>query len=185
MDLDLSKLPATIDMAHAILALLVVIFFILYVTKKSTSNAEPSSAVAPVTPKAEPQKLKETTADSALQLLALLQQEARLVDFLQEDLSSFSDADIGAAARVVHEGGKKTLRDYFTLEPVRNENEETQIVLAAGFNASEIRLTGNVVGSPPFKGTLIHRGWKASKVNLPKLSQGHDASIVAPAEVEL
>lgn len=130
-------------------------------------------------------KLKTSTPDSALQLLSLLQQEARFIDFMQEDLKGFSDADIGAAARVVHEGGHKVINEYFTFAPVRSEDEETRITLPQGFNASEVRLTGNVVGEAPFNGTLIHRGWKVTEVKLPKLAEGHDAHIVAAAEVEL
>jgi len=130
-------------------------------------------------------QLKDTSPDAALQLLTLLQQDARFIDFVKEDLSAYSDADIGAAARVVHEGSKKTLDTYFTLESVRNEEEETRISLPEGFNASEVRLTGNVVGEAPFNGTLIHKGWKVSETMLPKIAEGHDTTIVAPAEVEL
>jgi hypothetical protein len=46
-------------------------------------------------------------------------------------------------------------------------------------------LTGNVVGSAPFKGTLLHRGWQVTDVRLAKLTQGHNAKIIAAAEVEL
>lgn len=105
---------------------------------------------------------------------------------MQEDLKGFADAEIGAAARVIHEGGQKVLNEYFSFAPpVRTEDEETRITLPQGFNASEVRLTGNVVGEAPFTGTLIHRGWKVTDIKLPKLAEGHDASIVAAAEVEL
>ena len=78
-----------------------------------------------------------------------------------------------------------TINEYFTLSPIRTEEEESRVTLAEGFNASEVRLTGNVVGTAPFTGTLIHRGWRVAAVNLPKLSAGHDTTIVATAEVEL
>ncbi len=130
-------------------------------------------------------KLKTSTPEAALQLLSLLQQEARFIDFMQEDLKGYADADIGAAARVIHEGGQKVLNEYFSFAPVRTEEEETRITLPQGFNASEVRLTGNVVGEAPFNGTLIHRGWKVTEVKLPKLAEGHDAHIIAAAEVEL
>ncbi len=130
-------------------------------------------------------KLKTSTPEAALQLLSLLQQEARFIDFMQEDLNGYADADIGAAARVIHEGGQKVLNEYFSFAPVRTEEEETRITLPQGFNASEVRLTGNVVGEAPFNGTLIHRGWKVTEVKLPKLAEGHDAHIIAAAEVEL
>jgi hypothetical protein len=136
-------------------------------------------------PSPKPVVLKEATTDAALQLLALLQREGRFIDFLKEDVSGFSDAEIGAAARVVHEGCKKALDEHFELEPIREEDEGTSVTLESGFDASAIRMTGNVVGEPPFSGTLSHRGWRVTSVKLPKTTEEHDARIVAPAEVEL
>jgi hypothetical protein len=129
--------------------------------------------------------LRHAPTDAALQLLALLQRDARLIDFTEENLADYADADIGAAARLVHEGCRKVLREHFTIAPVRPEEEESRITLHEGFDAGAIRLTGNVVGKAPFKGTIRHRGWRVSEVRLPKLSDGHDASICAQAEVEL
>ncbi|MCK6683551.1 MAG: DUF2760 domain-containing protein [Thermoanaerobaculia bacterium] len=127
----------------------------------------------------------ESSPDAALQLAALLQQGGRFIDFLEEDVSTFSDAEIGAAARVVHEGCRKVMREQFQLQPVRKESEGTRLTIPEGFDAAEIRLTGNVTGKAPYSGQLVHRGWKAAEVRLPKLAQGHKANILAPAEVEL
>jgi hypothetical protein len=135
-------------------------------------------------PKA-PRPLREAPTDAALQLLSLLQRDARLIDFTEENLSGYSDADIGAAARLVHEGCRKVLREHFTIEPVRPEAEGSRITLNEGFDASAIRITGNVVGQPPFNGNISHRGWRATEVRLPKLTDGHDATVCAQAEVEL
>jgi len=154
MNIDLSNIPSTIDMLHLILAAFSIILLVLLAKKPKSNNsvsadASPAAVVEPVTPAPaapEPKILKEATPDAALQLLTLLQQDARFIDFIKEDLSSYSDEDIGAAARVVHEGSKKTIDTYFTLEAIRNEDEESRISLPAGFNASEVRLTGNVVG---------------------------------------
>ena len=99
--------------------------------------------------------------------------------------SAYADADVGAAARVVHEGCRKVLRDNFTISPVRTEVEGSRITLAEGFDAAAIRITGNVVGQPPFKGSITHRGWRVDETRLPKLASGHELRIVAPAEVEL
>jgi len=140
----------------------------------------PAAAPAPV-----PVQLREATPDAALQLLTLLQREARLIDFAHENLAAYADADIGAAARVVHEGCARVLKDHFTIAPVRSEAEGARVTLEEGFDASSVRLTGNVVGKAPFKGTLSHRGWKATEVRLPQLAKEHDASVLAPAEVEL
>jgi hypothetical protein len=140
----------------------------------------PVPAAAPV-----PVQLREATPDAALQLLTLLQREARLIDFAHENLAAYADADIGAAARVVHEGCARVLKDHFTIAPVRTEAEGTRVTLEEGFDAASVRLTGNVVGKAPFKGTLSHRGWKATDVRLPQLAKEHDARVLAPAEVEL
>lgn len=145
------------------------------------------ASIAPVAPAAEPQPVivRETTPEAALQLLGLLQREARFVDFVQEDVAAYSDADIGAAARVVHEGCRKVLGEHFSIEPVRSESEGSRITLAEGFDAAAVRLTGKVVGKPPFTGSLGHRGWRVTDTRLPKLAEGHDASVIAQAEVEL
>ena len=132
-----------------------------------------------------PPPLRETSPDSALQLLAMLQQEGRFVDFLEENVSAYSDAEIGGAARVVHEGCRKAIRDHLRFEPVRAEAEGEKLTLAAGFDAATVRLTGNVVGEPPFTGALAHRGWRVTEIHLPRLAEGHDVRVLAPAEVEL
>ena len=87
--------------------------------------------------------------------------------------------------RVVHEGCRKVLRQHVVLEPIRNEAENTRITLPKGYDAAAVRVSGHLVGEPPFTGTLIHRGWRAGSIQLPKLADGHDARILAPAEVEL
>ncbi|MDH1252842.1 DUF2760 domain-containing protein [Comamonas thiooxydans] len=125
------------------------------------------------------------TDSAALQLLGLMQREARFVDFIQEDVAPYTDAEIGAAARVVHEGCRKVLREHFTLSPVCSEAEGSRITLQAGFDAAAVRLTGNVVGQPPFTGTLSHRGWLVTQVRLPQLTDIQAAKVIAQAEVEL
>ncbi|MCE3607093.1 DUF2760 domain-containing protein [Massilia sp. P8910] len=149
----------------------------------------PTPAPVPVVPvaaaPAPAPKPAAPTPDAALQLLSLFQRDARLIDFTQENLSGFSDADIGAAARVVHEGCAKVLREHFTIVPVRDEAEGSRITLNEGFDARAVRLTGNVVGKAPFNGSISHRGWRAADVRLPTLAVGHDTTVLAQAEVEL
>jgi hypothetical protein len=145
----------------------------------------PSPAPSPASAPAPQPVLKEASPDAALQLLGLLQRDARFIDFVEEDIKHFSDADIGAAARLVHEGCRATLREHFTIRPVRDEAEGSRVTLSEGFDASAVRLTGNVVGKAPFTGNISHRGWRVDDVRLPKLAQSHDAKVVAPAEVEL
>ena len=127
---------------------------------------------------------REPDNDAALALLALLQREGRLVDFLEQDIAGFGDADIGAAVRVVHEGCRRALRAHVTLAPVRTEEEGAQVTIAEAA-PEQITLTGNVGGKGPYTGTLRHRGWKATSLRLPEAAPGHDAHLLAAAEVEL
>lgn len=213
--IDLSLQPTTFDLWHVCLAaavfvlaltliivLLVMLISLAKCRKKPAEKQTVQPAVMPKpevkvvekivevekivkAPAPEPVVLKESTPDAALQLLSLLQKEARFIDFIEENISAFSDEDVGIAARVVHEGCDKVLKEYFTLEPVRQETEGSKITLNKGFDASTVRLTGNIVGKPPFTGTLVHKGWQVTNITLPKLTEGHNANIIAAAEVEL
>ncbi|MFN8486652.1 MAG: DUF2760 domain-containing protein [Caldilineaceae bacterium] len=122
----------------------------------------------------------------AIQMLAILQRQGRLIDFLQEDLGLYDDAQIGAAVRSIHEGCKQALTEHVKLEPIYQEPEGSAVVLQPGFDPNAVRLTGNVVGNPPFRGELRHRGWRVAKITLPQRVDGQaQALIVAPAEVEV
>jgi hypothetical protein len=211
--IDLTLMPATFDLMHvylagavALLSLLLIILLLAMVIslargrKKAVAPVIAAPAPAPEprviekivevekivhAPAPEPVILKEATPDAALQLLGLLQKEARFIDFIKEDISAYGDADVGIAARVVHEGCNRAINEHFSLASVRSEQEGSKLTLPQGFDAASVRLTGNIVGAAPFTGTLVHKGWKVTDVRLPKLTQGHNAHIVAPAEVEL
>lgn len=148
---------------------------------------EPQPAVAaPATPITAPIDEGALRGEGALLLLSLMQREGRLVDFLQQDIASFDDSDVGAAARVIHDGCRKILGSRFALEPIRSEAEGKTLELDAGFDPHAIKLTGNVSGSgKAVKGTLKHKGWRAKKAELPEPTKGHDGHIVCQAEVEL
>ena len=121
---------------------------------------------------------------SALRLLALLQQEGRFIDFLEEDIEAYDDAQVGAAVRAIHAGCRRALRERMRIERIRSEEDGASVQVESGFDATELRLTGNVHGKPPFRGTLQHGGWRASEVKLPE-GAAVDAAILAPAEVEI
>lgn len=144
---------------------------------------------APHPPASTPPKvsapLVAQSTHGALALLSLLQREGRLVDFLQQDIATFSDTDIGAAARVVHEGCRKALAAHAQIERVRTEPEGSRITLPAGFDAQALKLVGDIRGEPPYRGVLRHSGWRARSIRLPDRVAGHDPSVLAPAEVEL
>lgn len=211
--IDLTLKPTTFDLWHVclastvvVLALILIVLLLSMVISLARSKKKPDiqpvvvPAPEPIVkvvekiveveklvhaPAPEPVVLKEATPDAALQLLGLLQKEARFIDFIKEDITAYGDADIGIAARVVHEGCNKAINEHFTLAAVRSEQEGSKITLMQGFDAAAVRLTGNIVGNAPFTGTLVHKGWQVTNIRLPKLTAGHNAAIVAPAEVEL
>jgi hypothetical protein len=125
------------------------------------------------------------SADRAVQMLAILQRDGRLVDFLSEDMSPYSDAQIGAAVRDLHQSCKQTLERYLKLEPIIASEEGQPVTVEAAIDPAAIKLIGNVTGKPPLRGLLRHRGWRVSAVNLPPLPDGTGRSVVAPAEVEI
>ncbi len=150
----------------------------------------PQPALPPPSPPApSPEELaraaEEGARRGALQLLGLLQREGRLVDFLEEEIAGYSDAQIGAAVRDIHKGCKKALAEHVGVKPVLAEKEDARVKVEPGFDPSRIRLVGNVVGEPPFTGVLKHPGWRGDGVKLPSLPASVDPSVIAPAEVEL
>ncbi|MEZ7892439.1 MAG: DUF2760 domain-containing protein [Candidatus Wallbacteria bacterium] len=129
-------------------------------------------------------KSEEKRAD-AVQLLGLLQEKGRLIDFLMEDIKGYDDAQVGSAVRNIHDECRKILNDYFPLKPVINVSEGDKYEVSEGFDPSEIKLTGNVGSKPPFKGTVQHSGWVISEIKLaPKNFTGNN-KVVAPAEIEI
>ena len=122
----------------------------------------------------------------SLTLLSTLQREARLIDFLQEPIDGYSDAQIGAAVREVHRQSAAVLARVFDLQPVVRQQEGTTLQILPEFDAARYRLTGNVVGEPPYSGTLVHHGWEATRCGLPAWSgSATSARVVVPAEVEV
>ena len=126
----------------------------------------------------------DPSADGALRLLGLLQQEGRLIDFLEEDIEPYTDAQVGAAVRAIHGGCRKALHQRMQIERIYGEEDGSAVEIDRGFDAGTVRLTGNVRGAPPFRGVLQHGGWRALNVSLPK-SAGIDPAVLAPAEVEV
>ncbi len=120
-----------------------------------------------------------------LHTLSVLQRDGRLLDFFNEDLKLYEDEQIGAAVRSIQEDCKKTIKKYIHLKPVVEGKEGETVDVEAGFDIDSIKLTGNVAGEPPFKGRIKHRGWKAGKREIPRLSDVNDSTIITPAEIEI
>jgi hypothetical protein len=156
----------------------------LEVTGSAAAEREREPAPAPAAlAEAAP---AEDSSDRAVQLLALLQRDGRLVDFLSEDITPYQDAQVGAAVREVHANCRKALEQYVVLEPVLAGEEDRPVTVQEGFDPAAVKLVGNVTGHPPLRGLLRHRGWRVAKINLPSLPpKGTGRAVVALAEVEI
>ena len=154
-------------------------------TVKPQPVPEPKKpAPAPVTvPTVSPE-------DGAVRLLALLQREGRLLDFLYEDLTPYSDDKVGAVVRGIHDSCRKALDRAVQLGPVIDGVEGTVTKLAsAGVKATDgarVKLMGNV---PPDgkaeQGVLQHKGWLVKGFTLPAEDASTKARVIAPAEIEV
>ncbi|HWE04056.1 MAG TPA: DUF2760 domain-containing protein [Tepidisphaeraceae bacterium] len=145
----------------------------------------PESTPIPIAAPAQPRP-PEPARSEAITLLSVLQRESRLIDFLKENMTPYSDAQVGAAARDVHRDAAAVLDRIFGLTPVMNQAEGTRVEILAGTDLARVRLTGNVTGEAPFSGILRHGGWQVGRTSLPAWNGSPAvANIVAPAEVEL
>jgi hypothetical protein len=155
---------------------------IVSVTGASVSNVPNVTAAEKPKPRENP---SVESCDRAVQMLALLQRDGRLIDFLSEDVSPYADSQLGAAVRTIHASCRQVLDRYLKFEPVISSEEDQPVTVPADFDPATVKLLGNVVGQPPVKGLLRHRGWRVTEVRLPSLPQGAGREIVAPAEVEI
>jgi hypothetical protein len=137
--------------------------------------AQAKPAAASITPSA---------SDGALQILAILQRDSRFIDFMMEDISSYSDDQVGAAVREMHDQCRDSLKRHVQLAPVIDGVEGTHTKLAS-VDPAAVKLVGKVPPQPPAGGTLRHKGWRTTKVDLPAMGAKHNFTIVAPAEVEI
>jgi hypothetical protein len=203
MDSLLAADPLTIA-AIVVAVLAVIVAVILFARLRSYSDADTQAKLEFFRSDLGDRLFKRVTGDTAfrakiekvldpkqkpsgepLRLLALLQREGRLLDFLLEDVQTYSNDQIGAAVRDIHNNCRKAIQEHVVLEPVLRDSEGATVQVAAGFDPSAVRLTGNVTGQPPFKGTLQHHGWRVKELKLPAPPEGQDELVLQPAEVEL
>lgn len=144
------------------------------------------------------QPTREATDTAVLQFLRSLQERGRLLDFAMADIHRMPDAQVGAAARVVHQGIKAVLQDYFDIQPISQESEGSLIAVPSDSAESlKFRLlsreNGASVGQQS-RGRLLHRGWEARSIRLPQTIQVvgagsssafASARIIAPAEIDM
>ena len=130
-------------------------------------------------------KQDDKPSGEPLRILNVLQRDSRLIDFLLEDLQGAEDTDIGAAVREIQVKAQASLKKHLVIEPVMKEEEETTVEVPKGFDPSQIQVTGNVAGEPPFKGTLKHAGWHVKEIHVTPPPEGQDEFVMQPAEVEI
>ena len=166
----------------AFAAALLLLIFLSRGARRETSPPKADIAKPMPVPAANNQAEAEIVS-----FLGTLQERGRLVDFLMEDVTTYDDAQVGAAARVVHQGCRAALHEHFEIRSVREENEGSSVTVPMGYAADEYRLIGNIRGAGPFSGTLVHRGWKTEWVKLPRVLRANPDHLptIAPAEVEL
>ncbi len=172
------------------LLLWLAIFFVgsSFIGREAPAQVPPAVAEAapPPAQRAKPVEPARSAEAGAAQMLAILQRQGRLIDFLQEDMSMYDDAQIGAAVRAIHDGCRQALSEHVRLEPIFREAEGSPVTVPVGFDTHAVRLTGNVLGAPPFSGALRHRGWRVASLELPRQVEGQEKEmIVAAAEVEV
>ena len=153
---------------------------------------EPAVAVKPPVAEVKPpvahasgSPVAPKVTGEAVRLLTLLQSEARLLDFLLEDISGADEKQVGQAVKEIQRKAAKVLKDHLTLSVVMAGADGDRVTVAKGFDPSAVRVVGNVTGAPPFTGTLLHPGWRVKEVRLPALAEGQDPFVLQPAEVEL
>ena len=179
----LAEARALLPKAIAGLALLL---FLATVANRPKTLAPVKTAPEPAQPPEPPPPERNADAD-VVNFLSIFQDKGRLVDFLMDDIAGYSDAQVGAAGRVLHEGCRAALLEHFGIKPIREEGEGSKVTVPAQYAPDDYRLVGRIGGEPPFTGTLVHHGWKAEWVKLPRLvTTGADRlPTIAPAEVEV
>jgi hypothetical protein len=170
-------------LSKVIAAVAVLLLIAVFVDRSKAASTAAPVKVAPVA--AAP--LANQADSEVVNFVAILQERGRFVDFLMDDIKGYSDAQVGAAGRVLHEGCKAVLLEHFGIRPMREEGEGSKVTVPTGYAPDDYRLVGKISGEAPFTGTLIHHGWRVEWVKLPRLLRASADRLpaIAPAEVEL
>jgi hypothetical protein len=173
------------DILPKAIAGVAVLLLIAILADRSKAESAGPAAKAPAPIAAAP--LANQADSEVVNFLAILQERGRFVDFLMDDITPYSDAQVGAAGRVLHEGCKAVLLEHFGIRPMREEGEGSKITIPTGYAPDDYRLVGKITGEAPFTGTLVHHGWRVEWVRLPRLLRASADRLpaIAPAEVEL
>jgi uncharacterized protein DUF2760 len=169
--------------ALALLLAIAVLAFSLF-ERRETAQPPPPPVAAKPPPRPPPERRAEA---EVVAFIGLLQEKGRLVDFLMDDVSLYDDSRVGAAARVVHFGCRDVLQEHFKVTPISDAEEGSQVMIPENYSVDEYRLMGKITGNPPFRGVLLHKGWKTESVKLPRIIKTGEKRLpsIAPALVEI
>lgn len=179
--------PYSSEIAAFSVAVALIVLFASLSSGRRTVATKPAAAEALQPAAAPPATSKNHAEAEVIAMLGLFQEKGRFVDFLMNDITPYDDAQVGSVVRAVHQGCKSALEEHFSIEPVAAENEGTEITVPAGYSADQFRLVGNISGEAPFKGRLVHKGWKVKSIKLPRVLNVDENRLpaIAPAQVEL
>jgi Domain of unknown function (DUF2760) len=173
----------TIPIAAFALLLAIAVFALSFFERRETPAPPPPPPVAAKPPPAPPERHAEA---EVVAFIGLLQEKGRLIDFLMDDVSLYDDSRVGAAARVVHFGCRDVLQEHLKVKPISDVEEGSQVIIPENYSVDEYRLMGKITGTPPFKGVLLHKGWKTESIKLPRIIKGETRlPSIAPALVEI
>lgn len=152
--------------------------------RKASARPAVAEAVKPAASAVAPRNQAQA---EVVTLLGVFQEKGRLIDFLMEDVTPYSNEEVGSVARSVHQGCKAALQEHFAIEPVSTEAEGAPVTVPAGYPADEFRLVGNLLGEAPFTGKLVHKGWRVKSVKLPRVIHAENDRLpaLAPAQIEV
>ncbi len=179
--------PAAAELSQilAIAALVTAIAMLVMLFSVKTPPQAPKPAVAEAVKPVSAAIPQNQAQAEVVTLLGIFQEKGRFVDFLMEDITPYSDADVGGVARAVHQGCKEALSEHFHIESISSEGEGATITVPAGYSADEFRLVGNLSGEAPFTGKVVHKGWKTTSVKLPRVLKTDRLPAIAPAQIEV
>jgi hypothetical protein len=189
--LPVDTLPASASQYRDAALIVLTLFIAWQSLTASRGRKEPVPAAAEPEPRPEPAKparAEPTQTGEALILLSLLQEKGRFLDYVMEDITAFSDAQVAAASRVVHQGCSAVIKECLALSPTHDGAEGDRITIDKSSDPNRYRLLGKVRQEPPYAGVVVHRGWKTSKLALPRFTRPVDPTgpnVITPMDVEV
>jgi hypothetical protein len=183
-------LPANFSLYRDVVVMILAAFIAVqsFIALRGRKNVGPRAAEPPRPEPPKPTRVEQSQTGEALILLSLLQEKGRFLDYLMEDITAFNDAQVAAASRVVHQGCAAVIKECLALSPAHSGKEGERITIEKSADPNQYRLLGKVPGAPPYSGVVMHRGWKTTRIALPRFTRPVDPAgqnIISPVEVEV